>query len=855
MVGLLVLSSLVMVSESRAPSTAPGSANDGSLRDSATVSNLSATPNPTDAGLSTQFTWTGGTSAYSYAWIFGDGTAPVVGTSPEESHTYTTEGTYTAEAWQNESGNSNFSSVSVTVNPPLQTPTLSATPNPTDAGLATEFTLTGGGGGTSPYSYAWRFGDGTGTVTSTSSAESHTYSAAGTYTAVAWQNDSLGVSSSASTSVTVSSLTATLSASPNPTDAGVSTEFTLTGSGGIPPYTYAWIFGDGSGTVTGSSSVENHTYAAAGTYPAEAWRNDSLGVSSFATTSVSVNGELQTPTLEVSPNPTDVGVSIRFNTTVSEGTRPYTYSYSGLPTGCTSSNVSDLTCLPTAAGTFTTTVTVQDSAGNTSSATTVVVVNPDPKILDLTATPTPANVDEPVVFATTVANGTQPFTYAWSFGDGVIADSAVPTITHNYTSDGPFRANLTVTDSLGVNASASITISTTMSVAVSANVTLGATPLPVAFTSRISGGLPSYTYAWAFGDGTASNVADPSHVYTSAGNYTATLVVTDSEGNVATASESITVYPGGGTLTVRLEAAPSTLALGASSTVTMIPSGGTGSYTVLWTSLPAGCSQISPLVQTCTPTGYGTFSVTGEVSDSLGQTANSSASFTVSPSLYAVTFAESGLPSGTHWSVTLNGTVQSSTGRSMVFSVANGTLNYTVAPNGSWIPSPSQGNVTVAGSTASVSVGFTFTYVLSFVRPADTPSGTVWSVSLSGPNVLRTSVLADGTVTANSTGPSIQLREPNGTYTYTITVVGYPSYSATGPVTVRGTSPTVTPPSFLGTSPSGLGNALNVPVYLIYGGAAAIAVALIVLVLLARRRRDRPPEIAPPTGPVPPGSG
>jgi outer membrane protein assembly factor BamB len=51
------------------------------------------------------------------------------------------------------------------------------------------------------------------------------------------------------------------------------------------------------------------------------------------------------------------------------------------------------------------------------------------------------------------------------------------------------------------------------------------------FWGTVWGGIPPYTYHWDFGDGTSSDLQNPTHNYTAIGNYTATFTVTDSEGN------------------------------------------------------------------------------------------------------------------------------------------------------------------------------------------------------------------------------------------------------------------------------------------------------------------------------------
>lgn len=57
----------------------------------------------------------------------------------------------------------------------------------------------------------------------------------------------------------------------------------------------------------------------------------------------------------------------------------------------------------------------------------------------------------------------------------------------------------------------------------------GIFPLPVQFTDTSQGGATSW--AWDFGDGTTSTLTNPSHTYTSAGDYTVSLTVTNSKGS------------------------------------------------------------------------------------------------------------------------------------------------------------------------------------------------------------------------------------------------------------------------------------------------------------------------------------
>lgn len=69
--------------------------------------------------------------------------------------------------------------------------------------------------------------------------------------------------------------------------------------------------------------------------------------------------------------------------------------------------------------------------------------------------------------------------------------------------------------------------------------TFAATDLNVTFNSECSEGANSYQ--WQLGDGTTSNEANPTHQYSSAGDYTVTLTATSSSGATDTKTQTITL--------------------------------------------------------------------------------------------------------------------------------------------------------------------------------------------------------------------------------------------------------------------------------------------------------------------------
>lgn len=145
---------------------------------------------------------------------------------------------------------------------------------------------------------------------------------------------------------------------------------------------------------------------------------------------------------------------------------------------------------------------------------------------------------------------------------------------------------------------------------------------------------------------------------------------------------------------------------------------------------------------------------------------------------YAVTFTETGLPSGTSWSLTLGGTQQSSATATSVFQEPNGTYSWTVASTG-YRASPASGSITVSGAAQSQGVTFSIlpagsTYSVTFTETG-LPTSTSWSVTF------------NGTQTSSSLN-SIVFTSTNGTsLAFTVgAVAGYTASPASGTITVAG---------------------------------------------------------------------
>jgi hypothetical protein len=130
-----------------------------------------------------------------------------------------------------------------------------------------------------------------------------------------------------------------------------------------------------------------------------------------------------------------------------------------------------------------------------------------------------------------------------------------------------------------------------------------------------------------------------------------------------------------------------------------------------------------------------------------------------------ISFVESGLASGTHWSVNLGASTNSSTTTTLTFVEPNGKYAFSVGTITGFTASPSSGNVTLNGANATQSVLFTVNgtsvYQLTFTE-LGLPTGTTWSATVNS--------------TTTSTTNTIVFNYPKGNYSYTISTA--PPYVA-----------------------------------------------------------------------------
>ena len=144
------------------------------------------------------------------------------------------------------------------------------------------------------------------------------------------------------------------------------------------------------------------------------------------------------------------GLAIRPVTMVANGGTGtgYTFSATGLPEGLTMSPTGKISGTPTVSGTFSYTLTVTDSAGNTGTLNCSLVIAPPPSATCVSITAVQGFAITPVTMVGSGGSG-GPYTFTATGLPAGLSISTSGTISGTPTVSGTFSYTVTVTDSAG----------------------------------------------------------------------------------------------------------------------------------------------------------------------------------------------------------------------------------------------------------------------------------------------------------------------------------------------------------------------------------------------------------------------
>ena len=547
--------------------------------------------------------------------------------------------------------------------------------------------------------------------------------ATGTFSFTAKVTDSLGATASRQFTIVIA-IGLTVSTPPTLPGATVGVPYAdlLQASGGTAPYTWtnpagsppAGVSVSSNGTLTGIPT-------AAGSSSFTVQVTDSLGHQASAQLSITV---APAPSITTSALPGGtVGAAYSQSLAATGGTPPYTWSLlnASLPGGLTLSAAGSITGTASAAGMFTFTIRVTDSAAVSATKLLSITVTAGFSITTAAALPN-GSLNASYSQTLAAAGGTPPYTWALTAGalPAALTLSTAGTITGAPTATGTFQFTATVTDSASGKASQQFTLIVAGGLAITTT-TLPGGKVGTSYSQTLTatGGTPPYTFATSAGSlppGITLTGAVLSGMPTKTGSYTFTIQVTDSVS--ATATEQLTIAITG--LAITTSAPLPGAAVGTAYSQALVAAGGTPPYTWALTggAPPAGLTLSSAGAITGTPTAAGTSSVTIQVTDSTKATA--SAAFT----LTVISASFSGLSSTAAAAQQLSGTLAPGAAYPQEIT---GQVTLAFQPDAS-LASPADDpsiQFSTGGRTASFTIPANSTTPVSFSLQTGTVAGTI----------------------------------------------------------------------------------------------------------------------------------
>ena len=471
------------------------------------------------------------------------------------------------------------------------------------------------------------------------------------------------------------------------------------------------------------------------------------------------------------------------NTTiqVTGGTPPYTWSVASgaLPAGLTlNSTTGTISGTPTASGTFSMSVKITDSSSPQETTTVGYSITIIPAVVTISTASLPSGtVNQAYSFTVAATGGTSPYTWTLSGVPGLAIDSTTGEITGTPTQAGSFTAVVTATDSETPPQSSTVhfplTIISGLAIT-SPALANGITNTAYSATETATGGTQPYSWSLSGVPGLSINATTGaiSGAPTTAGTYTATVKVTDSEGTPQSTSVNYTVV-----IAAQLQITTASLPSGqvgvAYTTTNLALNGGIAPYAWSITGLPTGLNGSSSGQISGTPTVGGTFTVTASVTDSTSpnkQTAQTTYTLVVSGASQTISF--SALPNVTYGAAPITLTATASSQLPVSYSVT--------------------GPATVSGSTLTITGAGTVTVTASQAGNADYAAATPVPQSFTVSKAALTVTAANASMVYGAALPS---------FTYTIT--GFVNADTQGTATTGAPveSTTATSSSPVGTYP------------------------------------------------------
>ncbi len=462
-----------------------------------------------------------------WQWFFGDGSTSIL---PNPVHEYQDTGYFdvTLIVWSNGCPDSITFTNYIYIKPPIAvfTPSFSCS-NPrqvtfTDQSIGAD-------------QWTWSFGDG---ATSTLQSPVHTYASIGTYTVtLTVVNLSTGCDYTTMQTINITGERADFTASDTSLCRGATVTFNTTGVTPANIVSYNWDFGDGTSAAAPNTA---HIYTQNGTYDVRLIVTNVLGCRDTVIKPLYIRVYGPSANFSITAPGACLNSAVAFTDgSVTDGVHPIVQWIWEYGDGITDT----LTAPPfqhtyTTPGLYPVLLNVTDSKGCSDiilKSNLLLISKPAADFISPDSLTCP---NGPISFINKSLGSA--LSYLWDFGDG--ATSALPNPVHNYATDGSYTVKLIATDLYGcrdtINKPGYINIFTPVANFTMSDSLSTCPPLIVQFTNTSS---ISNTINWNFGDGTSSQVANPSHFYSTPGIFNVVLTVTGPGGCTAVKQKQVTV--------------------------------------------------------------------------------------------------------------------------------------------------------------------------------------------------------------------------------------------------------------------------------------------------------------------------
>lgn len=448
-----------------------------------------------------------------YAWNMGDGTTYNTATV---NHYYANPGSYVIRLIVSDTSKCNLQDTfaRIVMIPAKINPAFTVSNGNGCVPLTTSFSASN----VNTATYIWNFGNGS---TATGSSVTNTYQQAGTYTIKLWVTDTTSCNKADSSLFTVVVIDSSANADFDfiRTFYGCDSVMVMAWSTYVGEDSQVWNFGDGSPQAF--TDTVYHMYNTAGTFT----------LTHILTDADKICRTIDTAQIVLSLNPLYINIQIPD----SSGCLPFTVNMAGTSglvstqyawnfgDGATATGA-NVTHTYTAVGTYTVMLVATDTNACESNDTTYATITVINDFVDALFNLQVLNNCDSNLTVQFTDNSTNAVNYYWDFGDGTT--STTPDNTKQYTLPGTYTITLIVEDVTRCTPRDTFTRTVTLkpNAFVDFDVQDACQGNAVQFVNYSN---PNAQFVWSFGDGTQSTQYQPLHNYNAPGNYTVTLIITD----------------------------------------------------------------------------------------------------------------------------------------------------------------------------------------------------------------------------------------------------------------------------------------------------------------------------------------